>query len=1179
MLILPLLSLISWYSLLASAWFMTNITIDDTKGDYATFAGVDYGDGELWSDAQNCTENGTGLLCPNPNDAFEKTYHASVVADASASVTFVGTSLIVYGILVWNASTELTFTLDGVTLNEGFTHLANDSAAISYDVQMFASGNLSWDTHTFTMTNGIDSLAIFDYMLYSTHASIDAVSSGSASKSKTTVIAVVIVILVLLFALGGVLYYCRRRRYKGYGPPMDRIFFQDGWGEKGLRPQQSNASIRAGLLKPDGVTRTQGTSSTMVGTSSASDNATSAALSKETQPLTVGAGFSVAEPPPPSLPTGAHGGSSPQVRHGHPATLQLTPLMIPERHTQIVAAQGSNTSSSKTPPPLPSKGSLPNSAQGETQPAGTRSTLPAMPNMSPPTSFPSPPSSLGSKKNKRPRPRSDPRSGAAVRQEHIRSLTKRRSAVNGAATPSTGSRTSGMMASDRTTASTPTSMMAPDGFCWNNTSMPDLPARADSVKTVSTMPLTGRHCDRLTGNVYVDTTPLPDNASFPLRSNTDKSSDTMSPGTAWTTNGSSISHTRSFSPPATFPELEPVPVVDRRPVVESPVSLPNSPNVPLIAATLRMIAPPQMARMSASSDSAVPIEPRRMRDEAPLPADLPSQGAEDASAEEATVVVSPTSEVESVVEPSTPALRPSSPSSVSNTAPLEADPPDLAAGPPEAQQAPPSPLVAGTPDSELPPSPFVASTPESPPSPLVASTPEYPPSPLMADSPRLQPLPLAEEHPEPVQRSSPASSDVASVNSSVDIVLEGPEEAHPQPAHPVLSIIVQPDLHEPPPRSTRMEGDRPRKLPPVPLPLSTRLDTVHEDVVSPRFRRPLPRPQTHQEADRSTSMSSTISSRDSVDTAEVTVGERFNVLSAVGHSLQVHSPQPSVPVLLTPNHDLFTQWYSDASDASSVSSRRVALTRENSTSSAGVHAAPNRALDTNIPRLWSKPSLDKLDSSPVSTPAERTPSVRALPLVPNRAPDMVLGTMLQVDRGGSEASSLNLSTPSSTTQSSGIPRSVLLSPNRHPAMPLMGPRALPSITPSERGSVPSLGKGEPPRRRFALLEQEIDYMWNSKTSNVTVLFLVNRYILLVSAVLGILSVFDWTSSWIVIETILGTQAVNTFHTATFTGPISSILVARFMLDLRAVDRAFTSGLSDTLSGSEAYSPDVEAPAI
>lgn len=90
MLILPLLSLISWYSLLASAWFMTNITIDDTKGDYATFAGVDYGDGELWSDAQNCTENGTGLLCPNPNDAFEKTYHASVVADASASVTFVG---------------------------------------------------------------------------------------------------------------------------------------------------------------------------------------------------------------------------------------------------------------------------------------------------------------------------------------------------------------------------------------------------------------------------------------------------------------------------------------------------------------------------------------------------------------------------------------------------------------------------------------------------------------------------------------------------------------------------------------------------------------------------------------------------------------------------------------------------------------------------------------------------------------------------------------------------------------------------------------------------------------------------------------------------------------------------------------------------------------------------------
>lgn len=46
----------------------------------------------------------------------------------------------------------------------------------------------------------------------------------------------------------------------------------------------------------------------------------------------------------------------------------------------------------------------------------------------------------------------------------------------------------------------------------------------------------------------------------------------------------------------------------------------------------------------------------------------------------------------------------------------------------------------------------------------------------------------------------------------------------------------------------------------------------------------------------------------------------------------------------------------------------------------------------------------------------------------------------------------------------------------------------------------------------ALLEQEIEYMWNWKISHVTVLFLVNRYILLVSAILGILSVLDWRAS-------------------------------------------------------------------
>ncbi|KAH9911764.1 uncharacterized protein B0H18DRAFT_309350 [Fomitopsis serialis] len=50
---------------------------------------------------------------------------------------------------------------------------------------------------------------------------------------------------------------------------------------------------------------------------------------------------------------------------------------------------------------------------------------------------------------------------------------------------------------------------------------------------------------------------------------------------------------------------------------------------------------------------------------------------------------------------------------------------------------------------------------------------------------------------------------------------------------------------------------------------------------------------------------------------------------------------------------------------------------------------------------------------------------------------------------------------------------------------------------------------------------------------------------------------------IVIETSLGTQTVNAYYTATFTGPISSILITRFMLELRAVDRAAVLNLSGT----------------
>ena len=891
---------------------------------------------------------------------------------------------------------------------------------------------------------------------HSTHASIDSVTSPTSNDTtKKAVIAVVIVVVIILLALGA-FYMLKKRRYKGYGPPMDRILckrptgrgintrrsvdlVQEGWGEKGLRPQQSNPSMRAGLLKPEGVPRTQGTSSTMVGASSASDKTSAVELVTEKKDLSmIGAGPTVVAPPPPSSQEAlANGGNSPQVRYGHPATFQLAPLKIPERHTHItVAAPDSNTSSSKTPPPLPPKSSLPDDARRENPPAGSRSTLPAMPSSSPPTSFPSPPSSLGSgsKRNRRPRPKSDPRSGVVGRSEHMRSLTKGRSGVNGAATPSTGSRTSGMIASDRTTASTPTSMVAPDGFIWDNASMPDLPARADSVKTVSTMPLTGRHCDRLIGNVYVDTTPLPDNASFPLRSNTDKSSDSMSPGTAWTTNGSSISHTRSFSPPATLAELEPVPVVDRLPVFESPVSLPNSPNIPLLAATLQVVAAPQMARMSAYSDSAVPIGPRLpIRNEVPLPANTLDQPVEntEAPAEESLVIVSPPPEAQADVVPSTPDLPPNDPQSDPDTSSPKVVPPTLSA---------PSPQIP-------------VESPEAPPSPLVASSPEVAPSLLLTDPLMLGRLASVQDYPDTAQRRSITPSEAPLAPPGIDVAQERHEAAPPQHSQPTLSIVVQPDHPEPPLRNTRTEGG-PRKLPPVPLPIPRRLDTVHEDVVSPRFMRPLPRPQPQQEVNRSASMSSTVGSRDSVDTAEVTVGERLNISSAVGHSLQVHSPQPSIPVLLTPSRDLFAQWHSDSSDTSSVSSRPVALTRENSMNS-GVHNVP----DTNIPKLWSRPSVDRAEPSPSSTPAESTPSLRALPLIPNRAPDVVLGTMLQVDRGGSESGSLSV--PSTTTHSSGdVPRSNLLLPNRHPAM---GPRALPS--PGEHGSsTPSLGRGRSIRR-------------------------------------------------------------------------------------------------------------------
>ncbi|TFY70098.1 hypothetical protein EVJ58_g36 [Rhodofomes roseus] len=827
-LVVRALFFVSWYAAYVSAWFLANVTVDDTNGDVATGAYFAYYSPEgSWSDEANCTEADMGTACPSAEYAYDGTWHATGPGVSSAEISFTGSGFYVYCIINSNKSTDLTFMIDGET--EGTYQQGTDtseSASISYDVLVYANDSLPWGTHTFTLVSGAntqgESLAILDYITYTARVDLSTDTTPGSQKSSQTraiVIAVVVVGIAVLLALGAVVYYLRKRPYKGYGPPVDRFLCKRGsgranitrapvdlaqnvWDDRGPRNQRSTSSLRKGLLTQEHGSRLQAPPPTMVSTgSTASVNENSVPTTIEDNRAVVESVPRIAVPPPAAsqATTTQSDASGPTLaRHGlHSAAPQLV-VTIPQRVGDVVAENPSHPSTADTPPPLPPKGSAPGGMQKKWPVTSRRFTPPNGHQSTPPTAFPqpiTPPIRRGRR----------PKSEIASRSDGSSNLrqpsAKRFSTANSTATPSTGQRSSsGMIASDRTTPSTPTSM-APSGFWMDNMSSPDLPARADSVKTINTMPMTGRICDRLLGNVYVDMTPLPDMTNFSLRSDTGKSSDTasQSPGTVHTSSTSPASNPSTTSPTAVIAALEPVPMVDtRRGVVDSPISLPNSPDIPLLAATLQVVTTAELVGSNPYGSSAVPAsahlqlpseytESRDQASEAPL---TEPEDAKPPVSAETTVISAPP---EDDVAPSGDVLRPSSPEhsigadSQQATAPLEPDTVDATFG-----HSPP------------------------PPDALVVSP-------------------------------------VVAVDVAHGTHEDQPQtKSHPREEQVLPNPVPPPESSDPLPRLTipRQEGERLRKLPPLPLHLMSRLTTVHEDAVSPRFIRPLPRPLVQPDSDR-----------------------------------------------------------------------------------------------------------------------------------------------------------------------------------------------------------------------------------------------------------------------------------------------------------------------------------------
>lgn len=217
---LPLLLLFisSFSAPLQSALGKTVVrTIDDTVGDVAT------GQRPIYQPARGVWEHATCANCTldfalDPAQAKMGTWTGAAVdansGNASIELTFTGTRLVLYYILVGNQFTETFFELDG---KPAFGEFLNNPGPASNNEIIYNQTAFTWEKlplaeHTLVILlqahrSGLQNLLIFDYAEYTTEEP-DAPASVSLAALVGSLIAAIVGALFAGF-LGGT-YYHRR---------------------------------------------------------------------------------------------------------------------------------------------------------------------------------------------------------------------------------------------------------------------------------------------------------------------------------------------------------------------------------------------------------------------------------------------------------------------------------------------------------------------------------------------------------------------------------------------------------------------------------------------------------------------------------------------------------------------------------------------------------------------------------------------------------------------------------------------------------------------------------------------------------------------------------------------------------------------------------------------------------
>ncbi|KDQ09641.1 hypothetical protein BOTBODRAFT_69038 [Botryobasidium botryosum FD-172 SS1] len=207
----------------------SSITVDDADSRIV-YSG-------LW-DNQNCP------TCPSIPPAAELgyicdgTWHegfqpATASVPLSASFTFTGTSIYVFGILAPSGPatirTNLSFTLDGVASGQYLSDSASNVPYYQYRVNFFAAEGLTNQLHTVAMSLSPASLVMLDFFMYA-NDSLSTTTAGKSTNSKPAIggavggtlgiLAVVLGALLLLFFRKRMMAETPSRRW---APPLSRF--------------------------------------------------------------------------------------------------------------------------------------------------------------------------------------------------------------------------------------------------------------------------------------------------------------------------------------------------------------------------------------------------------------------------------------------------------------------------------------------------------------------------------------------------------------------------------------------------------------------------------------------------------------------------------------------------------------------------------------------------------------------------------------------------------------------------------------------------------------------------------------------------------------------------------------------------------------------------------------------